>query len=49
MNNRKRIGDRTEPRGIPLLIGLEEESTAVAIDWSERKLKIEVQREEYKM
>ncbi len=45
----KRVGDRTAPCGTPLLIGLEEEhwpSTTVAINWSERKLKIKVQREE---
>ena len=52
MNNRKRVGDRTEPYGIPLLICLGEEEgpyTTAAIDWLERKLEIKVlQIEGYK-
>ena len=45
--NRKRVGDKTEPCGIPLLIGLEEEqwpSTTAAIERSERKLEMKKQR-----
>ena len=48
MNNRKRVGDRTEPWGTPLLIDLGEEqcpSTVAAIERFERKLKMKVQRE----
>ena len=45
---RKRVGDRTESCGTPLLIGLEEEqwpSTTGAIEWSGRKLEMKKQRE----
>ncbi len=48
MNKRKRVGDRTEPCGTPLLIGLGEEklsSTTAEIELSERKLEIKEQRE----
>ncbi len=48
MNKRKRVGDRTEPCGTPLLIGLREEqspSTTAEIERSERKLEIKEQRE----
>ncbi len=48
MNNRKRVGDRTEPCGTPLFIGLGEEqlpSTTAEIVWPERKLEIKEQRE----
>ena len=47
MNNRKRVGDRTEPCGTPLLISLEKEqwpSTTAAIERSERKLKMKEMR-----
>ena len=49
MNNRKRVGDRTEPYGKLLFIGLGEEqwtSTTTAIGRSERKLKMKEQNEE---
>ena len=48
MNNKKRVGDRTEPCGTPLLIGSGEEqwpSTTAAIEWSERKLEMKELRE----
>ena len=48
MNNRKRVGDRTEPCGTSLLVGLGEEqwpSTTAAIEHSERKLEMKEQRE----
>ncbi len=48
MNKRKRVGDRTECCGSPLLIGLGEEespSTKAEIDRPERKLEIKEQRE----
>ena len=48
MKIRKRVGDRTEPWGTPLLIALEEEqwpSTTAAIERPERKLEMKVQRE----
>ena len=48
INDRKRIDDRTEPCGTPLLIGLEEELwqiTTVAIGWSEMNIKIKIQRD----
>jgi len=47
VNNRKRVGDRTDPCGTPLFIGLGDEqspSTTSAIDRSERNLEIRVQR-----
>ncbi len=50
MNSRKRVGDRTEPCGTPVLIGLGEEqcaSTTVEIDRPERKLEKKEQREGY--
>ncbi len=48
MNNRKRVGDRIEPCGTPLLIGLGEEqvpSTTAETERPERKLEIKEQRE----
>ena len=48
MNNRNRVGDRTEPCGTPLLIGLGEEqwlSTTAAIERSEWKLEMKEQKE----
>ncbi len=48
MNNRKKVGDRTEPCGTPQLISLGEEqcpSITAAIDLFERKLEIKVQKE----
>ncbi len=48
MNNRKRVGDRTEPCGTPLLIGLGEDqspSTTAERERPERKLDIKEQRE----
>ncbi len=48
MNSRKRVGDRTESRGTPLLIGIREEqlpSTTAEIVRPERKLEIKEQRE----
>ncbi len=48
MNNRKRVEDRTEPCGTPVLIGLGEEqrlSTTAEIERSERKLEKKEQRE----
>ncbi len=48
MIKRKRVGDKTEPCGTPLLIGLGEEqssSTTAEIERSERKLEIKEQRE----
>ena len=50
MNNRKRVGDRTEPCGTPLLIGLGEKlwaSITAAIERSEKKLEMKEQREGY--
>ncbi len=47
-NNRKRVGDRTEPCGTPMFIGIgsvQLPSTAAVIDRPERKLEIKVQRE----
>ncbi len=45
MNNRKRVGDKTESRGTPLLIGIEvEQSTTAAIERPERKLERKEQR-----
>ncbi len=48
MNNRKRVGDRTDPCGTPLFIGLGLEywpSTTAEIERPERKLEMKVQRE----
>ncbi len=48
MNNRRRVGDRTEPWGTRLLIGLGVEqspSTTAAIERPERKLERKEQRE----
>ncbi len=48
MNKRKRMGDRTEPCGTPLLIGLGEEqspSTTAEIERPERKLEVKEQSE----
>ena len=47
MNNRKKVGDRIEPWGIPLLIILREQwpSTTAAIERYERKREMKVQRE----
>ena len=48
MNIRKRVGDRTEPCGTPLLIDTGEEqwpSTTAAIERPDRKLEMKVQRE----
>ncbi len=48
MNNKKRVGDRTDPCGTPLFIGLGLEqwpSTTAEIERPERKLKMKVQRE----
>ena len=48
MKRRKRVGDRTEPCGTPLLIDLEEEqwpSTTAAIERPERKLEMKAQME----
>ena len=48
MKNRKRMGDRREPCGTPLLIGLGKEqwsSTTAAIKRPERTLEIKEQRE----
>ncbi len=49
MNRRKRVGDRTEPCGTPLLIGLGRfrgrTSTTAEIERSERKLEIKEQKE----
>lgn len=45
MNNRTRMGDKTEPSGTPLLTGLREDkwpSTEAAIKWPQRKLEIKV-------
>ena len=51
MNDKKKVGDTTEPCGTPLLIGLEEEqwpSTTAAIKWSERKLERKIETEKWK-
>ncbi len=48
MNNKKMVGDRTEPQGTPLLMDLDIDqwaSTTAAIERSERQLKIREQRE----
>ena len=48
MNNRIRVGDRTEPCGTPLLIVLGEEqrpSTTATIERSKRKSDMKEQRE----
>ena len=48
MNNRKRVGDRTEPCGTPLLINLGEEqwpSTTVVIERLERKLEMSIEKD----
>ena len=48
MNNRKRVDDRTEQCGTPLLIGLGEKQwlvTTAAIERPERKLEMKEQRE----
>ncbi len=48
MNKRKRVGERTEPCGTPLLIGLGEEqspSTTDEIELPERKLEIKEQKD----
>ncbi len=48
MNNRKRLGERTEPCRSPLLQGLGEEQcppTTAEIERPERKLEVEDERE----
>ncbi len=48
MNNRKRVGDRTDPCGTPVFIGLILEhwpSTTAEIERTERKLELKVQRD----
>lgn len=48
MNNRKRMGDRTNPCRTPLLIGIKEEQwpcTISAVYWPEKKLEMKTQRD----
>ena len=48
IERRKRVGDRKEPCGTPLLIGKQGEadpSTITEMDWSDRKLEISLQSE----
>lgn len=46
MNKKKKVFDRIESKGIPLLIDLEEQclSTTVAIEQSEKILEMKLQR-----